>query len=248
MKIFLKDSLSEDPNTPYPSGRVTSIRACTHQRPQRNKDQYARRLRNGKRYGFVRFKLVSDVDALKGQLQKIKIGEEWLRVYVAFDRRNNRYEGLRACDEGIAGKDRNGDMNWKKGKEVNMSTCDNRRYIDVINGESKINKTKKNVDNNYGIRSNHGNSGYKDKDLSDHGNERTIEVNVNDVNKELLGRSVVGEVKALCFLTKLPALCEEQGLNNIEVKLLGGLEVMIVMENEETTNNVMEDMSHGLRR
>ncbi|GKF29197.1 hypothetical protein Tco_0095539, partial [Tanacetum coccineum] len=28
-------------NTPYPSRKIRRIRACTHQRPQRNKDQYA---------------------------------------------------------------------------------------------------------------------------------------------------------------------------------------------------------------
>ncbi|GKE83398.1 zinc finger, CCHC-type containing protein [Tanacetum coccineum] len=28
-------------NTPYPSRKIRSIRACTHQRPQRNKAQYA---------------------------------------------------------------------------------------------------------------------------------------------------------------------------------------------------------------
>ncbi|GJT36053.1 hypothetical protein Tco_0926472 [Tanacetum coccineum] len=40
----------------------------------------------------------------------------------------------------------------------------------------------------------------------------------------------------------------EQGLNNIEVKLLGGLEVLVLLENEETVNNVLKDTEHGLRR
>ncbi|GJS54319.1 hypothetical protein Tco_0627681 [Tanacetum coccineum] len=55
-------------------------------------------------------------------------------------------------------------------------------------------------------------------------------------------------MKARLFLNKLSALCEEQGLNRFEIKLLGGLELMVVMENTETTYNVLKDKEHGLRR
>nr|GEX09483.1 transposon TX1 [Tanacetum cinerariifolium]GEZ83370.1 transposon TX1 [Tanacetum cinerariifolium] len=48
-----------------------------------------RRLRNGKRYGFVRFKHVNDAEYLLGQLKRIKLGEECLKVFVAYDGRNN---------------------------------------------------------------------------------------------------------------------------------------------------------------
>ncbi|GJZ92527.1 auxin-induced protein 15A-like protein, partial [Tanacetum coccineum] len=75
--------------------------------------------------------------------------------------------------------------------------------------------------------------------------ERIILIEEKDLNNEIICRSVTGEVKATCFLYKLPVLCEEQGLNSIEVKLLGGLEVM---ENEETATNVLKDKDHGLRR
>lgn len=48
-----------------------------------------KRLRNVKRYGFVRFKFVRDLEGLLDQLRKIGIGEEWLRIYVAHDRKYN---------------------------------------------------------------------------------------------------------------------------------------------------------------
>ncbi|GKD51539.1 putative RNA-directed DNA polymerase, eukaryota, reverse transcriptase zinc-binding domain protein [Tanacetum coccineum] len=48
-----------------------------------------RRIRNGQRYGFIRYKFVRDVEILLRQLQRIKIGADWLRVFVAYDRRNN---------------------------------------------------------------------------------------------------------------------------------------------------------------
>nr|GEY16743.1 transposon TX1 [Tanacetum cinerariifolium] len=64
----------------------------------------------------------------------------------------------------------------------------------------------------------------------------------------MINISVAGGVKSICFLHKLPMLCEEQGLNKIEVKLLGGLKVMMVMKNAEMAKNVLEDKEHGLRR
>ncbi|GJX28635.1 reverse transcriptase domain, reverse transcriptase zinc-binding domain protein [Tanacetum coccineum] len=58
-------------------------------------------------------------------------------------------------------------------------------------------------------------------------------------------RSVVGEVVARCFL---PLLCEEQGLGKVQVNLIGGLdEVMLVMENVKTVENILQDKDHGLR-
>ncbi|GKG06275.1 transposon TX1, partial [Tanacetum coccineum] len=80
------------------------------------------------------------------------------------------------------------------------------------------------------------------------GNKRVIEVEEKESNGNIISRSVVGEVKAMCFLTKLPVLCEEQGLGNIEAKLLGGLEVIVVFENIETASKVLKDVDHGLRR
>ncbi|GJV00541.1 putative nucleotidyltransferase, ribonuclease H, partial [Tanacetum coccineum] len=110
-------------------------------------------------------------------------------------------------------------------------------------------------------RSGNGNVGWRDMCEGDtkrfnninnmrwHRNEgRIIVADENEVNDELLGRSVIGEVKARCFLAKLPILCEEQGLGKFEVKLLGGLEVMLVMENAKTVENVLKDKDHGLRR
>nr|GEZ46913.1 RNA-directed DNA polymerase, eukaryota [Tanacetum cinerariifolium] len=39
-----------------------------------------------------------------------------------------------------------------------------------------------------------------------------------------------------------------EGFNNIKVKLLGGLKVMVLMEHEEMASNVLKDMGHGQRR
>ncbi|GJY16700.1 hypothetical protein Tco_0387122 [Tanacetum coccineum] len=96
-----------------------------------------KRLRNGQKYGFVRFKYVRDVEGLLDQLWKIKIGEEWLRIYVAFDRRSYDKGGMgdAAGDLGSRGMNPNNDGRCWKG--INAGTCDKRRFVDVINEGSK---------------------------------------------------------------------------------------------------------------
>nr|GEU46422.1 transposon TX1 [Tanacetum cinerariifolium] len=47
-----------------------------------------KRLRNRERYGFVRFKLVTNVDELLKRLGEIKFGEENLTVFIAYDKKN----------------------------------------------------------------------------------------------------------------------------------------------------------------
>nr|GEV21221.1 transposon TX1 [Tanacetum cinerariifolium] len=176
-----------------------------------------RRLYNGQSYGFVRYKFVRDVKGLLGQLRKIKFGDEWLRVYVAYDIRHKGTMGpgvgnVRLKSNRVNNRERYSSM-------ANMSHRDDRRFVDVVNGRFNrpvINKAEK--------------------------------VEVLDVNGVLLGRSVVGEVKSRRFLSKLLVRCEEQGLGEIEVKLLGGLEVMITMENENMAANVLSDKEHGLKR
>ncbi|GJT91869.1 hypothetical protein Tco_1080714 [Tanacetum coccineum] len=153
----------------------------------------------------------------------------------------------------------NGGLNGHGGNSNNL---DARRFGDVVNGGSvrMVGNNKDKYVNNegsYQVNRNMGADGAgfrpanKEK-LNIHAEKqgfgRCIEIEENELNSELMKRSVVGEVKARCFLTKLPALCEEQGLNKFQIKLLGGLEVMVVTENEETAENVLKDREHGLRR
>ncbi|PWA13703.1 hypothetical protein CTI12_AA631290 [Artemisia annua] len=167
-----------------------------------------RRLRNGKRYGFVRFKLVKDVEGLLRQLQKIKIGDELLRVYEAFDRKN-KVNGEMRGDGGVhVNSGKFVGSNGRDGTVVKRDICDNRKYVDVINGGSKKAET----------------NGY--------GKSENATANVTEQQKDNNGDM------------EIPL----GGLTNIEIKLLGGLEVLVVFENEATANNVLKDTEHGLRR
>ncbi|GJX71957.1 transposon TX1 [Tanacetum coccineum] len=133
-----------------------------------------KRLRNGHRYGFVRFKNINDVDDLYKRLCNIRIGRELLKDV------NDTSTGC-----------------WKNEEEV--------------------------------VR-------------------RTVEVRNDEVDTEVLERSLIAEVKKLGYLAMLSKFCQEEGLINVEVKVLGGMEVMLVFDIMETACNILCDTKHGLRR
>ncbi|GJZ95334.1 transposon TX1 [Tanacetum coccineum] len=66
-----------------------------------------KRLRNGQKYGFVRLKNIRDTDGFLDQLRKIKLGEEWMKVYVAYDRRGVGRNGKGAGDGGLVSSEVN---------------------------------------------------------------------------------------------------------------------------------------------
>ncbi|PWA48451.1 hypothetical protein CTI12_AA490920 [Artemisia annua] len=77
---------------------------------------------------------------------------------------------------------------------------------------------------------------------------RVLELGEEDIEMEVFSRSLIGDVKKLSYLVKLPELCEAVGLSKVEVKLLGGQEVMLVFETSGTADNIMRNVDHGLRR
>ncbi|PWA51584.1 hypothetical protein CTI12_AA463020 [Artemisia annua] len=102
-----------------------------------------------------------------------------------------------------------------------------------------------------------GDMGMKEPGNEDHKTEtnkgveddvRTIEVMDCEIDNETLCRGIIGEVKKLEYLDKLPGLCEIEWLYNVAVKHLGSLEVMIIVDSVETVNNVLGDIEHGIRR
>ncbi|GKA71397.1 transposon TX1 [Tanacetum coccineum] len=103
-----------------------------------------KQLRNGQRYGLVCFKHAVDVDGLLMKLCQIRMAEASLRVFVAFDRRNegNRFPHVREVDEGSYKRRTTEGVN---GNNIRFNTCDNRRFIDVLSGlceEVGINKVE----------------------------------------------------------------------------------------------------------
>lgn len=170
-----------------------------------------------------------------------------MKVYVAFDRIGHGKNTMGAYEKGYGNRGMKPDGGrGGLGKEAKWETNDKRRFVDVVSGRFKREeRDNRNMD---ASRTNQKNSEDNERFMGDLGSNRIIEIEEKDGNSEIMARSVVGEVKAMCFLTKLPVLCDEHGLCKIEVKLLGGLEVMAVFENKETANNVLTNVEHGLRR
>ncbi|GJS77141.1 hypothetical protein Tco_0727022 [Tanacetum coccineum] len=98
-----------------------------------------KRLRNRERYGFVRYKLVADVEALLKRLREIKFGDMWLKNFIAFDRKNSHnrgIEGNRGPRYGLRAENE-----WKI-KVVNGGTRDERKFVEVVS-EERLNMDKK---------------------------------------------------------------------------------------------------------
>nr|GEV52861.1 transposon TX1 [Tanacetum cinerariifolium] len=177
---------------------------------------------------FKRYGTVCDMFMAQKRLRNSK------RVYVACDKRSKVNgeidKGGTVKDYAINTRNKvNATYNdgwyrsvWNGGRNGDRS------FVDVVNG-GNYNAATTNIGTNIDRR-------------------RTIEITQSDTNREILVRSVIGEVKARCFLLKLLVLCIEQGLEKAEVKLLGGLEFMVVFDSERTASNVLEDNEHGFRR
>ncbi|GJS09127.1 zinc finger, CCHC-type containing protein [Tanacetum coccineum] len=202
-----------------------------------------KRLRNGERYGFVRFKLVTNVEGLLKRLREIKFGEENLKVFVAYDRKNLGVRGDEV-NRSVGNEMRKGN-GWKD-NGWNGGTRDERNFAEVVNGEKRDRDKKESgwEGRNDGCR----NEGERIENKDKKEDVRIVEVCDDEVNTTLFNKCLIGEVKSMCYLTKLGSICGEQGLSNVEVKLLGGLEVLMVFDTPETATNILNSSGHGLRR
>ncbi|GJX15428.1 putative RNA-directed DNA polymerase, eukaryota, reverse transcriptase zinc-binding domain protein [Tanacetum coccineum] len=140
-----------------------------------------KRLRNGKRYGFVRFKNVVENEMLYKALETIWIDKYKLRVFKAEDRK---------------------DMDEK----VDGSKGENGRYGGDYNIKKGFNQYERNSEQD--------------------GCKQQEEVTMN----------------------KSERLIEMEGMENVIVKYVGGLDIMLEFENSETLHNIMMNIDHGIRQ
>ncbi|PWA77940.1 hypothetical protein CTI12_AA219290 [Artemisia annua] len=201
-----------------------------------------KRLRNGQRYSFVRFKNIVSVEFLLRRLRDIRIGSELLRVYLAYDRRGkegDRNYRVKTSEEGSRDNRFHHKMNHdyvtkqgNGGADKRFDIRDPRRYNDVVRGKPSDGKEYR-VDDNERLKD--------DK-------YRMLTIGEEDIGMDIFKRSIIGEVKKLSYLVRLPEICEAMGISRVEVKALGGLEVMLVFETAGTAANILRDVEHGLRR
>ncbi|KAI3719305.1 hypothetical protein L6452_20201 [Arctium lappa] len=65
--------------------------------------------------------------------------------------------------------------------------------------------------------------------------------------KQFLNNCIIGEVKEFEHLSLVEDLCFTEGIEVLDVKFLGGLDVLMCLKNKETMENITSNPNHGIR-
>ncbi|GJV67778.1 transposon TX1 [Tanacetum coccineum] len=157
-----------------------------------------RRLRNGQRYGFVRFKLVDDVNVLLRRLREIKIGEVFLKVFIAFNRRSSGGLEKEYINGGDNRKRVSNGYDRNKVRSHNR-IMDERRFVDVVNvdrrDKNKMEMDKEEKKEEYTKQEEKNALKEEDEEV------RRIEVNGEETNMALFNKCLIGEKPLLSYET-----------------------------------------------
>ncbi|KAJ9567283.1 hypothetical protein OSB04_003249 [Centaurea solstitialis] len=176
-----------------------------------------KRLRNGEKFGFVRFRGVSNEEVLEERLKKIWFGELNLRVHLA-----NKY-----------GR-RSGVPDTRNNLRPNLERVPSRRpmgearsYVDVVKGINP--KEEGEIENKTELKGpNLGSWEAEEKDV------------------EYLQRCAVGSVTRMEHVDSIQALISTGTLENCEIKMLGGSDILIKFGSKEEAEKVIKNKVHGI--
>lgn len=169
-----------------------------------------KRMRNGKKFGFVRFKNVDDIRKMEQRLGGIWIGSYKLRVFIAGE------DHRRAKQGGATG---NKDV-------VKQPQFQKKTYCEAAKEGNK--QEEKMGERNYQIPESIG------------------EWNTDEMQKNKLRRCLIGNLKCLDHLEVIQTLCKAGNIVNCKMKYLGGRNVLLQFEGEESMLKVLENKTHGL--
>ncbi|KAI3735644.1 hypothetical protein L6452_15152 [Arctium lappa] len=115
---------------------------------------------------------------------------------------------------------------------------DNRSYSAVVKGRDSImNRQGKQT---YTATRRNGNNGVEET--------RTIEVDTDEVTKDILKRSLIGEAKNFDHLDNFAEICKDIGLSTAQIKHIGGKEVLLVLDNEAAVDAIVKNSKHEIRQ
>ncbi|KAI3719975.1 hypothetical protein L6452_20882 [Arctium lappa] len=115
---------------------------------------------------------------------------------------------------------------------------DNRSYSAVVKGRDSImNRQGKQT---YTATRRNGNNGVEET--------RTIEVDTDEVTKDILKRSLIGEAKNFDHLDNFAKICKDIGLSTAQIKHIGGKEVLLVLDNEAAVDAIVKNSKHEIRQ
>ncbi|KAJ9557691.1 hypothetical protein OSB04_012305 [Centaurea solstitialis] len=184
-----------------------------------------KRLRNGERFGFVRFRGVQNDQLLEGKLKKIWIGEANLKVHLANKReRRSDYRSVAKYPRYEVGR-----MPTRSSQE------ENRSYAEVVKKGLMVENNLKNLNS---IKEPADKSDLKGPNLG------CWEAEAGDL--EYLNQCAVGSVSRMEHVDSIQALISAGTLENCEIKMLGGRDILIKFDSKETAENIIQNKVHGL--
>ncbi|PWA73503.1 hypothetical protein CTI12_AA258840 [Artemisia annua] len=181
-----------------------------------------KRLRNGQKFGFVRFKGVKNVEQMEQRLNTIWIGSFKLRV---FYEGNKRSEGSRK-----------GPVIAKASEATKRSSTQE----GMTKHSSYAYAVKNNVEGDCGARR----SNKQDFDFCQ---KNFIEWVPSKKITSFLDNCLIGKVAKLTHLESISNLCSAEGLGECHIKHLGGLEILLKFESTKVMENILANEDHGLR-
>ncbi|XP_071726436.1 uncharacterized protein [Rutidosis leptorrhynchoides] len=182
-----------------------------------------KRLKNGSRFGFVRYKNIPNhlVDTMARKLSMIEIEGKLLVVYKAHNRnthRNNPPDPYPSNNKPHMSND--------TPKHGSDSFVDNRKFTDILNGTHTPQPSPVFAINNVN-------------------KEFSIKIPKDDKLIDLLGHALIGVIKNIEHLEYFDEICKSENLTGFVPKYLGGKQVLLLFDDIRNGLDVLNPQGFG---
>ncbi|PWA85175.1 RNA-directed DNA polymerase, eukaryota [Artemisia annua] len=188
----------------------------------------------GKSFGFVRFIKVQDANKLEKHLNSIQSGDVKIRVNLAkFARKKPMvYPEFEKVDS------KKGEPRYYTGvmdktrsfaNVVKRDRCSMAEERKLVGESQKMRNSEENVQASKVER-------------------KHIEISSGLTNNDWLNRALVGDLLSHEFMENVAVICEEEGLNAVSVKYIGGMKVLMIFETEKEANDVLSSGHQSVSR
>ena len=179
-----------------------------------------KRLANGMRFGFVRYKNLYNVKEMERKLNEIWIGMYKLKAFLA---NNKRMEEPGHSKRNVVEES---NKEFRPRKEASTNNVGSFRDV-VMGGQMK--PTEKTTET------------LREEEEKVIGEWESEEKTISKLKKCL-----VGKVTDLENVEAIKALCRSESLAECSIRWLGGRSVLLTFEKEKTMQNILNNKTHGL--
>ncbi|PWA34896.1 hypothetical protein CTI12_AA614330 [Artemisia annua] len=190
------------------------------------------RLRNGSRFGFLTYKKPFEAFMLEKKINDTWVGSYRIRGFMTGAGSQERREADRRQTRTFGGNFR-----W-----ANMNNNDVRSYKQVTVGGKPSNPGAKDGDTNY--KKVEKTNNFKPTNTE----TRSIIFSATKEHEVYLESSLIGSAKDVEVLESIGDICDAEGLEDFETKLLGGLEILIKCRNKTVAEDIINDKQHRLHQ